>query len=141
MRYLHEAANRIARGESTVAAVVGGEATHAVAAAQKAGRDAALDDARPELDAHRGRDFLHPLAVRLGVADPVTVYPFYENAMEAYLGQTPAEGAGGIGRAVVGLLRRRGAQPGGLAEAGVQRRRRSRTPGPATGRSPTPITS
>src|SRR3712207_5915369 len=37
VRHMHEAANRIARGESAVAAVVGAEATHAVARAQTRG--------------------------------------------------------------------------------------------------------
>ena len=92
VRFLHEAANRIARGESTVGAVVGGEATHAVAAAQKAGITLPWTTPNPNWSRTRGRDFLHPLAVRLGVADPVTVYPFYENAIEAHWGQTPAEG-------------------------------------------------
>ncbi|MDN3568946.1 acetyl-CoA acetyltransferase [Paeniroseomonas aquatica] len=92
VRYIHEAANRIARGESQVSAVVGGESTHAVAAAQKAGITLPWTTPDPNWSRTRGRDFLHPLAVRLGVADPVTVYPFYENAIEAHWGQTPAEG-------------------------------------------------
>jgi hypothetical protein len=92
VRFLHEAANRIARGESMVGAVVGGEATHAVAAAQKAGVTLPWTTPDPNWTRTRGRDFLHPMAVRLGVADPVTVYPFYENAIEAHWGQTPAEG-------------------------------------------------
>ncbi|RYI99415.1 MAG: acetyl-CoA acetyltransferase, partial [Acetobacteraceae bacterium] len=92
VRFLHEAANRIARGESQVSAVVGGEATHAVAAAQKAGITLPWTTPDPTWSRVKGRDYLHPLAVRLGVADPVTVYPFYENAIEAHWGQTPAEG-------------------------------------------------
>ncbi|MCB4825395.1 acetyl-CoA acetyltransferase [Roseicella aerolata] len=92
VRHLHEAANRIARGESAVAAVVGAEATHAVAQAQKQGITLPWTMPDPNWTRTRGRDFLHPLSVRLGVADPVSVYPFYENAVEAFLGQTPAEG-------------------------------------------------
>ena len=92
VRHMHEAANRIARGESEVAAVVGAEATHAVAQAQKAGVALPWTTPDPSWTRTRGRDFLHPLSVRLGVADPVSVYPFYENAVEAFLGQTPAEG-------------------------------------------------
>lgn len=92
VRSIHEAANRIARGESQVGAVVGGEATHAVAAAQKAGITLPWTTPDPHWSRTRGRDYLHPLAVRLGVADPVTVYPFYENAIQAHWGQTPAEG-------------------------------------------------
>ncbi len=92
VRFLHEAALRIARGESEVSAVVGGEATHAVAQARKAGVELPWTEPDPNWRRTRGRDFLHPLAVRLGVADPVSVYPFYENAVEAHLGQSPAEG-------------------------------------------------
>ncbi|SDB72675.1 acetyl-CoA acetyltransferase [Belnapia rosea] len=92
VRFLHEAALRIARGESEVSAVVGGEATHAVAQARKAGIALPWTEPDPNWRRTRGRDYLHPLAVRLGVADPVTVYPFYENAVEAHLGQSPAEG-------------------------------------------------
>ncbi len=92
VRHMHEAANPIARGESAVAAVVGAEATHAVAQAQKAGIPLPWTAPDPNWTRTRGRDYLHPLSVRLGVADPVSVYPFYENAVEAFLGQTPAEG-------------------------------------------------
>jgi acetyl-CoA acetyltransferase len=92
VRHMHEAANRIARGESEVAAVVGAEATHAVAQAQTRGVTLPWTAPDPNWTRTRGRDFLHPLSVRLGVADPVSVYPFYENAAEAFLGQTPAEG-------------------------------------------------
>jgi acetyl-CoA C-acetyltransferase len=92
VRHMHEAANRIARGESEVAAVVGAEAAHAVAQAQKQGIALPWTTPDPNWTRTRGRDFLHPLSVRLGVADPVSVYPFYENAVEAHLGQTPAEG-------------------------------------------------
>lgn len=92
VRHMHEAANRIARGESAVAAVVGAEATHAVAQAQKAGITLPWTTPDPNWTRTRGRDFLHKLSVQLGVADPVSVYPFYENAVEAFLGQTPAEG-------------------------------------------------
>lgn len=91
VRFLHEAANRIARGEGEVAAVTGAEAAHAVAAAQKAGVSLPWTEPDPNWRRTRGRDYLHPLAVRLGVADPVTAYPFYENAASARWGQTPAE--------------------------------------------------
>ena len=92
VRFLHEAALRIARGESRVGAVVGGEATHAVGQAQKRGITLPWTPGDPHWRRTRGRDFLHPMAVRLGVADPVSVYPFYENAVQAFLGQSPAEG-------------------------------------------------
>ncbi len=39
----------------------------------------------------RGAAFQKPLAVKLGVFRPVTVYPFYEVASSAHWGQTPRE--------------------------------------------------
>jgi acetyl-CoA C-acetyltransferase len=90
VRYLHEAALRIARGESEVAAIAGAEAQSSVLKAKKAGRElpwTALDGPR----SLRGPDYLHPLAVKLGVAMPITVYPLYEAASAAKWGQTPRE--------------------------------------------------
>jgi len=39
----------------------------------------------------RGAAFQKPMAVKLGVFKPVTVYPFYEAATAAQWGQTPRE--------------------------------------------------
>ena len=39
----------------------------------------------------RGAAFQKPLAVKLGVFRPITVYPFYESATSAHWGQTPRE--------------------------------------------------
>jgi len=90
VRYLHEAALRIARGESEVAAIVGAEAQSTVLKSRKTGCELpwtalALDAPR----SLRGPDYLHPQAVKLGVAQPVTVYPFYDAACSAKWGQTP----------------------------------------------------
>jgi len=88
VRYLHEAALRIARGESEVAAIAGAEAQSTVAKATKAGCElpwTPLDGPR----SLRGPDYLHPLAVKLGVAMPVSVYPFYDAATAQHWGQTP----------------------------------------------------
>jgi acetyl-CoA C-acetyltransferase len=92
VRYLHEAALLIARGECEIAAIVGAEAQSTVVKAKKAGRDPpwtplALDAPR----SLRGPDYLHPLAVKLGVAQPISVYPFYDVASSAKWGQTPRE--------------------------------------------------
>jgi acetyl-CoA C-acetyltransferase len=91
VRFIHEAALRIWRGETTVAVVAGAEANYAVAAAakQKATLPWSPRDANAKLV--RGVDYLNPLAVRLGVASPPTVYPFYENAASAAWGQTPRQ--------------------------------------------------
>ena len=92
VRYLHEAALRIARGESQVAAICGAEAQSAVAKAAKAGiklpwTPFAFDAPAPV----RNTVFQHPMAVALGVAQPITVYPFYDAASAAHWGQTPRE--------------------------------------------------
>jgi acetyl-CoA C-acetyltransferase len=92
IRYLHEAAQRIARGECSVAAVCGAEAQSTATKAQRAGitlpwTPFAHDVAEPK----RGAAFQKPMAVKLGVFRPVTVYPFYEAATSAHWGQTPRE--------------------------------------------------
>src|SRR3954449_6510524 len=92
IRYIHEAAKRIARGECSVAAVCGAEAQSTATKAERAGAKlpwtpfrAAFKEPKP------GATFPKPLAVKLGVFRPVTVYPFYEAASSAHWGQTPRE--------------------------------------------------
>jgi acetyl-CoA C-acetyltransferase len=92
IRYIHEAAKRIARGECSVAAVCGAEAQSTATKAERAGvklpwTPFAHDVEEPK----RGAAFQKPLAVKLGVFRPVTVYPFYEAASAAHWGQTPRE--------------------------------------------------
>jgi acetyl-CoA C-acetyltransferase len=92
IRYLHEAALRIARGECSAAAVCGAEAQSTATKAERAGVNLpwtpfAHDVEEPK----RGAAFQKPLAVKLGVFRPVTVYPFYEAASAAHWGQTPRE--------------------------------------------------
>src|SRR3954463_9724585 len=92
IRYIHEAAKRIARGECSVAAVCGAEAQSTATKAERAGTKLpwtpfAHDVEEPK----RGAAFQKPLAVKLGVFRPVTVYPFYEAASSAHWGQTPRE--------------------------------------------------
>src|SRR6195952_1853579 len=92
IRYLHEAAQRIARGECSVAAVCGAEAQSTATKAQRAGIDLpwtpfAHDVSEPK----RGAAFQKPIAVKLGVFRPITVYPLYEAASSAHWGQTPRE--------------------------------------------------
>ncbi|MFS2008842.1 acetyl-CoA acetyltransferase [Azospirillum sp. CT11-132] len=92
VRFLHEAALRIARGESAAVAIVGAEAQHTVNQAQKAKLTLPWTEfARDAPVPLRGADFLHPLAVKLGVAQPISVYPFYDAASAAHWGQTPRE--------------------------------------------------
>jgi acetyl-CoA C-acetyltransferase len=92
IRYLHEAAQRIARGECSVAAVCGAEAQSTATKAERAGAEPpwtpfAHDVPEPK----RGAAFQKPMAVTLGVFRPITVYPFYEAATSAHWGQTPRE--------------------------------------------------
>jgi acetyl-CoA C-acetyltransferase len=92
VRYLHEAAQRIARGECNVAAVCGAEAQSTATKAERAGitlpwTPFAHDVEEPK----RGAAFQKPMAVKLGAFRPVTVYPFYEAATSAHWGQTPRE--------------------------------------------------
>src|SRR6476661_4288671 len=92
IRYLHEAAQRIARGECSVAAVCGAEAQSTATKAQRAGIDLpwtpfANDVPEPK----RGAAFQKPMAVKLGVFRAITVYPLYESATSAHWGQTQRE--------------------------------------------------
>jgi acetyl-CoA C-acetyltransferase len=92
IRYLHEAAQRIARGETKLAAICGAEAQSTATKAERAGIELpwtpfAHDVPEPK----RGAAFQKPMAVKLGVFRPITVYPLYEAATAAHWGQTPQE--------------------------------------------------
>ena len=92
IRYLHEAAQRIARGESSVAAICGAEAQSTATRAERAGVKLPWTPFAHDVEApKRGAAFQKPLAVKLGVFQPVSVYPFYEAATSAHWGQTPRE--------------------------------------------------
>jgi acetyl-CoA C-acetyltransferase len=92
IRYLHEAAQRIARGEAKVTVVCGAEAQSTATKAERAKvtlpwTPFAHDVPEPK----RGAAFQKPLAVTLGVFRPITVYPLYEAATAEHWGQTPRE--------------------------------------------------
>src|SRR5882757_8034852 len=92
IRYLHEAAQRIARGEAKVAVVCGAEAQSTATKAERAKvtlpwTPFAHDVPEPK----RGAAFQKLMAVTLGVFRPITVYPLYEAATSAHWGQTPRE--------------------------------------------------
>ncbi len=92
IRYLHEAAQRIARGECSVAAVCGAEAQSTATKAERAGIALPWTPfARDVEEPKRGAAFQKPLAVKLGVFRPITVYPLYESATSAHWGQSPRE--------------------------------------------------
>ncbi len=92
IRYLHEAARRIASGESTVGLVTGGEAQHAVNHAKRSNVE--LPWTPYAVDApkfQRAADYVHALAVKQGVAWPINVYPLYDIASAHAWGQTPEQ--------------------------------------------------
>jgi acetyl-CoA C-acetyltransferase len=92
VRYLHEAAKRIARGECSVAAVCGAEAQSTATKAERAGITLPWTPFAHDVpEPLRGANYQKPMATRLGVAKPVTVYPFYEAASAAHWGQTPRQ--------------------------------------------------
>jgi acetyl-CoA C-acetyltransferase len=92
VRYLHEAAKRIARGECSVAAVCGAEAQSTVTKAQRAGIELPWTPFAHDVpETPRSASFQKPMATTLGVAKPVTVYPIYEACTAAHWGQTPRQ--------------------------------------------------
>src|ERR1700694_1008014 len=92
IRYLHQAAQRIAPGECSVAAVCGAEAQSTATKAERAKVDLPWTPFAHDVPApKRGAAFQKPIAVQLGVYTPVTVYPFYEAATAAHWGQTPRQ--------------------------------------------------
>jgi acetyl-CoA C-acetyltransferase len=86
---IHDAALRIARGESTVAAICGAEAQHAVYQAAKTGVKLPWRCKDENYVPVRAAAFQHPAARALDAAIPAHVYPFYENACQKAWGQTP----------------------------------------------------
>src|SRR5437588_9780378 len=92
IRYLHEAAQRIARGECSVAAVCGAEAQSTATKAERGGITLSWTPFAHDVEEpKRGAAFQKPMAVQLGVFRPITVYPLYESATSAHWGQTPRE--------------------------------------------------
>jgi acetyl-CoA acetyltransferase len=91
VRFIHEAAMRIAAGESTFAAIVGAEAQYSAAAASKESFRLPWSPRAAKAALLRGADLCHPIAISHGMTQPVHIYPLYENAATAAWGQTPAE--------------------------------------------------
>lgn len=91
VRLLHEAAMRIAEGESAIAAIVGAESSHTVASAAKAGTPLNWTPRDQHASLLKGADICHPIAVAHGMVSPVQVYAFFENALTAAAAQTPEQ--------------------------------------------------
>ncbi|MBN8838829.1 MAG: acetyl-CoA acetyltransferase [Sphingomonadales bacterium] len=87
---LNEAANRVARGEISIAAVTGGEALRTASQRAALAASTTVADQNPIRNLAKGRApgyrQIH------GLTAPVDVYPLYENAGRAAYGQTLAEG-------------------------------------------------
>ncbi len=112
VRFLAEAASRIARGRSSVAAVCGAEAQNTLDRARRAGIDL------PWTPAAGGRTgmpdaagLVRAQALNVGAFLPVTVYPFYENACLAQWGQTPRQALTETGVLWAGMSRVAAANP------------------------------
>lgn len=97
MLLLNEAANRIARGEARICAVTGGEALRT--AAKRAAATAKHHDALRNAT-HRKR---LGYAQSYGLVLPTDVYPLYENALRAHLGQSLSEGQAESGALWAGM--------------------------------------
>ncbi len=92
VRFLHEAAQRIALGTSQVGLIIGAEAQYAVGHAKRGNVELPWTPYAinaPKMK--RAADYVHPLGHKLGVAWPISVYPFYDAATAHAWGQTPAE--------------------------------------------------
>lgn len=81
---LNDAANKIGAGEIQIAAICGGEALRTAAALAAKADPARKVDATREAAQRREPSF----AQSYGLVAPVDVYPLYENAMRASLGQS-----------------------------------------------------
>src|SRR6202034_2078344 len=85
VRYLNDAANRIASGQSEVAAIAGGEALRTAAARARAGQVAGPSK---ELMRERAEAAASPLRLKYGLLTPTDIYPLYENATRAAWGMS-----------------------------------------------------
>ncbi|MEC7534329.1 MAG: acetyl-CoA acetyltransferase, partial [Pseudomonadota bacterium] len=107
---LHEAANRIGRGEARICAVTGGEAL------RTAGQLAALKKRENGDKPNALRDASHRVrkgyAQSYGLVVPTDVYPLYENAGRAAYGQTLEEGQAESGTIWAAMSQVAAASPG-----------------------------
>lgn len=91
IRFIHEAAQRIASGASGIVAVVGAEAAYTTAAAWKSNTVLPWQNRDTNAKIPTGRELVSAEALACGVVQPIQVYPFFENAFVAAQGQTQAE--------------------------------------------------
>jgi acetyl-CoA C-acetyltransferase len=91
IRFIHEAAQRIASGASGIVAVVGAEAAYTTAAAWKSNTVLPWQNRDTNAKIPSGRELVSAQALACGVVQPLQVYPFFENAFVAAQKQTQAE--------------------------------------------------
>jgi len=136
IRYLHEAAQRIARGESDVrrglrrrGAVLRDQGT---ACRRRTAMDAVLRMTCRSRNG--GAAFQKPMATKLGVISPITVYPFYEAALGGALGpEARARPSGKSGDLWSRYSTIAAQNPNALAESAALRPMRSQHPRRTTG--------
>jgi hypothetical protein len=96
VRFLHQAAARIADGSARVALIVSGEAQYARA---RSAREGWTPDWTPiaatEENAFDPNGVVDPLAAAQGVLKPTQVYPLFESAWTAARGEIQAQGIAG----------------------------------------------
>jgi len=92
LKYIHEAAKRIAEGRSEMAAIVGGEAQFSLISAQRAGKTPPWSDFAKD-----GPNFadtsgaINSLSLSLGLYLPLNVYGLFESATAHHWEQTPKQ--------------------------------------------------
>lgn len=92
LRVLHEAALRIARGESRITLICGGEARSSLQKARKAGVALPWPTRASEMEhPWRTEQMLTPMGMAHGLAQPTFIYPLYENATVHSWGLTPRQ--------------------------------------------------
>ncbi|SCW66108.1 acetyl-CoA C-acetyltransferase [Sphingobium faniae] len=91
IRLLGEIAERIARGETQVALLCGGEATRTRVKAAQAGQTLEWGPTNKDAKPISALDFVTPHAARYGLLQPPTVYPLYENRTRHVWNQSAAE--------------------------------------------------
>jgi len=91
IRLLHDAAIRIVKGETEIAAIVGGEAMYARSKAKQAGLLLPWTPMSTTDNRYDGIMPIHPVARQLGASVPAHIYPFYEIASQAHWGESPAQ--------------------------------------------------
>lgn len=88
LRYINDAANRIARGECEVAAITGGEALRTAAARGRAGT---AGGPSKEMMRARAETMASPTRLKYGLLTPTDIYPLYEAGTRAAWGMSFAE--------------------------------------------------